>query len=408
MKLDNYFHAERKNYIFYSLFPMLPASEVSCGFLFMEGMTGGNLAAAAAFFLLFGFLPALCLSLIQGTLEKKFLIQLLDLSEEQLIDVEDAASVCKMGNLIVTKDVLITYGIFDRKIVPLSSIREAALSEGAEYIPGRPGIRIIKNSLMLKKMSGETIYIKCPALYKGTEGKTVLEMVKRRLEGKEPLAEQLSVFYDYTVNPPHFCLFLSVFLGILLFLAGSYETVKYGNPPLVADAAVLLLFYTGYSCFYFIGAIFVLLTALGIMMLLKYRYIRTDWSDWVSRLGYGILFALCFFCLAAGVGDGCSRSAIIARTDYRSYVNGQQETAACRLHDKSGGGRNMEWFGLEAIKAAERFELEPECYEIEGRLFLTADSGTKIEEGEEYEIAFLENTRLITGFYRRQEVDRSK
>lgn len=393
MIADRYYSREKDNYLFYSILPSIFALEIL--FYSLSLKTTKLTINITVIVCLALALCTITLILIQIHSVRKFehLYSELDVSQQRKIE-KAAAGSFKTGNLLITDEVILQYGMFIKKIVPVKDIREVRLLDAQMEMSSRFSIMVKGNSIELLLASGEKTKLKGPALYTGDESRSVCKVINQRIKDEKILESDLKLFEDYRVNPPYNGIMSVVLAGMLLFLLRIYPVVLLHIFPDYDDIKLLLL-HSGYE--YVIGSAFIILflATVIILLVLRNKFVRRDQSDWFSGNIYAAVIGICVIALISNLSSGKLYSAEIAREDYQLYKNREYESVITKLYVLGGTPSKIEWANFNTDQIIEKHDINVRYLKTGQEIFYLFQKNVLIEEHKEYEVKYLKNTHII-------------
>lgn len=391
MQLNYYFGKERNKHLFYGLLPIVFAVEIFIYSLSLSSTQEELLPFISICVLC--ILISIVLLIIQFSSIKKFHKKVLKLTRDQIAEIEKrAADTYKMGNLLITSEVILEYRMFIKRIIFIKDIKHARLLDGEMDISSRFSVKVKSNALELMFLSGKKIEVMCPALYTGAENQAVCNIINSIVNKEDMPEKDISVFKDYTVNPPYHGILISVLLGISLFLLWICNNFKYKIIP-DDDPVTFLLYHSGFDFIFGIGGVIIFLLVFGMLLFMKTRLVKFDRADWYSSNVYAVIFVISIVLFAGGIVSGRAPGAKMARDDYDSYKNKKFEIIAAKIYEKGGIPNNIDWMDENAIQ---EYGIVRRYLSIDNDNYILINNNIKFDKEQIYEITFLKYTHIIT------------
>lgn len=292
---------------------------------------------------------------------------------------EEMINITKRGRYLLTKDVLIYYGILDKKVYKRSEISRWKRNKGiySKYVPKAGQVSVSYDNTL--------IYFK--------NGYGYMDMIEYPIDLLES--------EDQTRGELPCNAFLAVFVSIVF----TASMIIY--PRILSNAAIgtdveRFLIYSSYEVDYCLAA-FVITAVSGlasfvIRCVVKPLNLTKDRLATKNRIVVsGILLTVAVMFIAGFIGTWYE-DAMLAREDLTSYYAGELRVAEGRYKEK-GACRRGE-VGFAVYDYAERKSFRPVLLENPGyRLILLKSAFNKLpEEGKIYRVEYLENTKIIVTF----------
>lgn len=388
MKLNQYFKAEKYKYWFYCLLPVIFALELLF-FLLSTALSPDNMTFILCLCVIC-ILTALILAVIQQCSAKKYNKQLSELSEYQISEAEKTASLCKMGNWMITEEIIIYYGMFLKKVILIEDVADTALLDGEIQLHR---MKVKSNHIEIIFKSGRKIQIKGPALYKGNESEALFNMINAGLNKRCVSKDDTAIFKNYKMNPPFNGILACIMLGVILVLLIIKDTVKYSFFS-YDDGIKSLLLNVGYDSLFNMAAVLIFTAFFIIMLVIKQKITVNDKSDFISKRVFGAVIVLCCFFTFASLfllDDNES----LARADYKAYINKEYTEKMTELNKK--GGYDIGWIkDLNAKKTIEKYNMNVICLTDGKEQYFLINKDISIKQNKKYKIRYLDKTHIIT------------
>ncbi len=377
-KLNKYYRNERFTYWFLSLLPVIFLAEI---FVYLHETSDRPFSLD----LFFRFLIAIAvvtgsgLFIYQIVSNVKFYKSLKLLPEEMQEAVKkEIPDTIKRGRYLLTKDVLVYFGMFNKKVFKRNEISRWKRNKGihTQIAPkaGRVSVPYDNTIIYFKNGHGYMDKIEYPV--------DPLES-EERTKGELPCTSVLVVFISivFTLSMIFYPRFLS---------AAAPE-----------NAIERFLFYSSYEVEYFLKAIVITAVSALVAFIVRCFIKPIHFKDKLTKRNRITVTAILLIVIAmflAGAIGTWYQDAERAREDYRSYKAG--EFCAVEGTYKELGACNRNEVGWTEYEYAQRHSFRPVLTSRPGsRLILLRSAfGEQPEEGKQYRIEYLEKTKIIVSF----------
>ncbi len=377
-QLNKYYRNERFTYWFLSLLPFIFVAEI---LIYRYETTGRSYSLELFFRLLTALLVITGLGLIlyQVVSNVKFFKSLKLLPEEMQEAVKkEIPETTKRGRYLLTKDVLVYFGMFNKKVFKRNEISRWKRNKGihTQIAPkaGRISVPYDNTVIYFKNGYGYMDKIEYPI--------DPLES-EERTKGELPCTSVLVLFVSVV-----FTLSLIFYPRFLSAAAPKNEIERY-------------LFYSSYEVDYFLKAL--IITAISALVAFIVRcFIKPirfkDKLTSRNRITVTAISLVAAAMLVVGFVGTWYQDSNLVKEDYKSYKAGEVCVAEGKYKELGACGRNE--VGWTEYEYAERHSFRPILLSSPGsRLILLRSAFEELpKEGKQYRIEYLKKTKIIVSF----------
>lgn len=307
----------------------------------------------------------------------------------------------KIGRLLINEKFILYYGMFRKRVIPISQIVKAEYQEySVRKNTGRWGyISYSGNYIFLIREGKRRIELRAPKNYLGEEGKAITNSINAVVSGKKIRESTIEYYKEYDADFPFYAVLTVILFGILLLLIILYPFIK--DVFVANDNKIETMLY----CVAFEGRFQIFLMLLFICFVIgayvwKHFYLWVDdFSEIFSNIFLYIILAISFFVVELPWNFSTYKEGF--QEDYFDYKNGRYETVETDLilMETEGWGWHE---GMQEM--VERYDIRiDECYSSQmKRDFYLVDKIVEINRDATYQIKYLTNSGIIVEI---QEVD---
>ena len=377
-KLRKYYRNERFTYWFLSLLPFVFLAEV---FVYLRETSGRDMSID----MVFRFLIAICvitglgLVIYQIVSNVKFYKNLKQLPEEMQETVKnEIPGTTKRGRYLLTKDVLVYFGMFNKKVFKRNEISRWKRDKGihTQIAPKAGRISVPYDNTIIYFTNGHGYMDKIEYPVDPLES-------KEKTNGELPCTSVLVVFVSIV-----FTLSMIFYPRFLSSAAPKNEIERY-------------LFYSSYEVEFFLRAIVITAVSALVAFIIRCFIKPIHFKDKLTRRNRitvaAILLVVAAMFIAGAIGSWY-QDAARAREDYKSYKAGDICVVEGTYKELGACGRNE--VGWTEYEYAERHSFRPVLLSKPGsRLILLRSAFEELpEEGKKYRIEYLEKTKIVVSF----------
>ncbi len=377
-RLNKYYRNERFTYWFLSLLPFVFLAEV---IVYLHETSGRSYSLDLFFRLLTALLVITGLGLViyQIVSNVKFYKSLKLLPEEMQEAVKkEIPDTIKRGRYLLTKDVLVYFGMFSKKVFKRNEISRWKRNKGihTQVAPkaGRISVPYDNTVIYFKNGHGYMDKIEYPI--------DPLESVERT-KGELPCTSLLVLFISIV-----FTLSLIIYPKILAAAAPENEIERF-------------LFYSSHEVDYFLKAITITAVSALVAFIVRCFIKPIHFKDKLTTRNRFTVTAISLVAaamLVVGFVGTWYQDAARAKEDYKSYKSGDFCVVEGTYKDLGACGRNE--VGWTEYEYAERHSFRPVLLSRPGsRLILLRSAFEELpKEGKKYRIEYLEKTKIVVSF----------
>ena len=403
MNTKKYFRRLSHIYWFYSLLPFIFAVEWILSEFTYKNVKRNIFICELSLYL---FVPGMLLALQQiftRILFRKRMERLTDIQREHI--EEAAGKPIRMGKFLISEDVLISYGMFSKKIYFLEDIESISGKEG--YSDSVRGISIYTSYIDIKKKSGKHIGIGFPTAYSNNDNQCFQNIANSMIRKEEPKEKDTKFFESesYKMYPS----FISVFGIVILGVITVYNIFDHNHCQILDQGDVIrtalidaYYYHTIKNCFIVVGIIIILA-----MFLLKIFYWRRNKVYQIPFLGYLSILIILYCCFQCEVEHISTEAKAEIREVYEAYENEDFEQSVTDQVKEVGGftGNILVFDDYKEInETLEYYDMEKRYYMINGQYMLYLNNEFEVEQGAEYEVTYLPKVNLITNMVKKSSL----
>ena len=368
MKLIKYYKNETFTYWFYSFMPFIILLEA---YMYLQETTSRDPSMITLFssIILYCKVAGFGFVIFQIFSHIHFIMSLKVLSHEVKLGIQDeAVNGVKRGRFLLTKDVLVYYGMFSKKVIKRDEISRLKRNKGTlkTYVPRAGNVKVDYDTTLVYLKNGDVMQIECS------------------IDSLDGIRGEL----------PYNSLIAVVLMGLFILSMLIYPRIS----DYYAEGTQIerFLFHASYDVYFWLASI-VIVAIIGIIAyVLRYIFIpkKIDKAN-ITLAGIALLVVAVFVC---GVFFGKSDDAELAREDLSAYYAGEFIVVE-GPYQEHGECLNYE-VGWNFYEYADRSSLEPVILERPGYrlLFLKAAFDELPEADMSYQVEYLENTKIVVSF----------
>ena len=378
MKLIKYYKNETFTYWFYSFMPFIILLEA---YMYLQGTTSrdSSMITLLSSIILYCKVAGSGFVTFQIFSQIYFLMSLKVLSHETKLGIQDeAVNGVKRGRFLLTKDVLIYYGMFSKKVIKRDEISRLKRNKGTleTFVPRVGHVKTDYDTTLVYLKNGDLLQIECS------------------IDSLDGIRGEL----------PYNSLIAVVLIGLFFMSMLIYPRIS----DYYAEGTQIerFLFHASYDVYFWLASI-VIVAGIGIIVyVLRYIFIpaKKDKAN-ITIAGIALLVVVVF---VFGVFCGQREDAVQAREDLCAYYAGEFVVVE-GSYKEHGECLNYE-VGWNFYEYADRLSLEPVILARPGYrlLFFKAAFDELPVADMSYQVEYLENTKIVVSFtptYQNKEHD---